>query len=128
MADPAARSVALARYAVIAIGALLLGAMAYVVFVYRQPVPEVQARLTEVQVGNPRSILVTLQVEKAPLAEAACQVTAFDADGKSAGRLVDILIGPRNDAQRVTTTQVEVPTEAPASDAAVATCAVTRTR
>ncbi len=128
MADPAARSVALARYAVIAIGALLLGAMAYVVFIYRQPVPEVQARLTGIQVGNPRSIRVTLQVEKAPLAEAACQVTAFDADGKSVGRLVDIVIGPRNDAQRVTTTEVEVPTEAPASDAAVATCVVTRTR
>ena len=118
-----------AKYAVIAIGAMLLMVMSYVVFIYDPPRADISWRTVRVEVGDPKQIRVTFEVEKAPLATAECQVTAFNARRRSAGRLTGIEVGPRSDNGRRTEVTVVVPTpEEPATSAGVATCQITRTR
>ncbi|HVE98678.1 MAG TPA: DUF4307 domain-containing protein [Mycobacteriales bacterium] len=118
-----------AKYAVIGIGVVLLAVMSYVVFAYDPPRADITWRTLRVEVGDPKQVRVTFEVDKAPLAAAECQVTAFAADHTSAGRLTGIAVGPRSDNARKTEVTVAVPTPLePATTASVATCQITRTR
>ena len=109
---------------VLALGAGLLGVLAWVVFVYDPPPADIAWRLTAYEVGEPERIRVTFEVEKEPSREARCQVAAFDEGGGSAGRLDGIVVPPS--AERVTKLTVVVPTEEPAVSAQVAQCVLVR--
>ena len=114
-----------AKYAVMAIGAALVAVMVYVVFVHDPPTADIAWRTVRVEVGDPRQVRVTFEVDKPPLATAECQVTAFDATKDDAGRLTGIVIPPRADSARTTRLTVSVPTPVePAATAGVATCQI----
>jgi hypothetical protein len=89
----------------------------------------VRGHVVIVETGNPKELRVTLDVEKAPLASAECDISAFDAKGTSVGRLVGVVVGPSSRNERVMRLTVSVPTPLGAGRSAqVATCRVTRTR
>lgn len=118
-----------AKFALYAIGAALLLIMVYVVFVYDPPRADLAWRTTRVEIGDPKRVRVTFEVDKPSRTTAECQVAAFDAEGNSAGRLTGIEIGPRSDGGRTTTLTVLVPTPLEAAeDAAVATCQIRRSQ
>jgi hypothetical protein len=90
---------------------------------------DVRGRVSFVDIINDRQIAVTVEVEKAPLASAECDVSAFNAKGVSVGRLTGVVIGPNTANQRLMTTKVAVPTPlGRAASAQVAACKITRTR
>jgi hypothetical protein len=121
-----------AKFIVIGIGVLLAAAaIAVVVWSTTTGVgtPDIRSRVVAVEIGDKRQIAVTLEVDKAPLASASCDVSAFDAGGKSVGRLTGVVIGPNNRNERVTRTAVSVPTPlGEAKSAGIALCRITRTR
>jgi hypothetical protein len=122
--EPGQRDVA--KYVVIAL-AVAVAAIGVFVVLLPNDAPDISYRTVAVQLGDPRQVVVTFEVDKAPLAEAECQVTATGADREIVNRLTGIRIGPTPD-RRVSTHTVTVPTDQPATGAAVASCVVTRTR
>lgn len=119
-----------AKYAVVAIGVVLTALMVFVVFFLDGGNgTDIAWRTVSVQVGDPKGVTVTFEVDKPPMTTAECQVAAFDADQNDAGRLTKIEVGPSADGTRTTRKTVVVPTPLePAASAAVATCRLTRTR
>jgi hypothetical protein len=121
-----------AKIVVIAIGAVLTAAIVTIVVWSSRPGSghgDVHGRVSFVDIINDRQIAATVEVEKAPLAQAECDVSAFDAKGISVGRLTGVVIGPNTSNQRVTTMNVLVLTPlGRAASAQVATCKITRTR
>ena len=112
-----------AKYAVVAIGVVLVALMVFDVFFLGGDRAEIAWRTVAVQVGDPKQITVTFEVDKPPLATAECQVAAFDAEQNDAGRLTKIDVGPSADGSRTTRKTVVVPTPLEsAASAAVATC------
>jgi hypothetical protein len=122
-AGPGQRDVA--KWVAIAVALVLAAVGAYVVLLPTDA-PEISYRVIAIQLGDPRQVVVTFDVEKAPLATAECQVTATGEDNDIVNRLTGIVIGP-SPGRRVTRHTVTVRTDQPATDAAVATCAITRT-
>ena len=121
-----------AKIVVIAIGALLTVAIIVIVIWTTRsgsgPV-DVHGRVAIIDLIDDRQISVTLEVEKAPLASAECDVSAFDKRGTSVGRLIGVVFGPNKPNQRLSQLNVAVPTPlGRATSAQVATCRVTRTR
>ncbi len=118
-----------AKFTIYATGVVLLVIMLYVVFVYDPPRSNLSWRTKQVQIGDPKQVRVTFEVDKPSRTTVECQVAAFDAEGNSAGRLTGVEVGPRADGGRTTSVTVLVPTLLePAHDAAVATCQITRGR
>jgi hypothetical protein len=115
-----------AKYVVIAL-ALLVGAVGLAVVLLPHRTPAISYRVISVRLGDPKQVVVTFDVEKAPLARAECQVTATGKDREIVNRLTGIVIGP-TPGRRVTRHTVTVPTGQPATAAAVAECVVTKTR
>ena len=107
--------------------ACLVGAVGLFVVFLPSKTPAISYRVISVALGDPKQVVVTFEVTKAPLAEAECQVTATGKDREIVNRLTGIRIPPSPD-QRTTTHTVTVPTEQPATSAYVASCVVTRTR
>jgi uncharacterized protein DUF4307 len=130
-ASPPART-DIAKIVVIGIGAALTVAIIVIVIWSTRPGAvraDVRGRVTIVDVLDDRRITATLEVEKAPLASAECDVSAFDIKGTSVGRLTGVVIGPNTANQRVTTMSVAVLTPlGRATSAQVAACRITRTR
>ncbi|MCA1825016.1 MAG: DUF4307 domain-containing protein [Mycobacteriales bacterium] len=122
--DRATRAV---RAATVAIGVLLVGLALFVVTRQRS-VPAIDARVTNLVAVDDSHALVTIEVDKAPLASARCQVTAFGATERVVGRLIDIPVGPNAHNGRRMTKTVELATEARAVTAHIAQCEITRTR
>ena len=115
-----------AKYVVIAL-ALLVAAVGVAVVLLPSDTPDISYHVISVQVGDPEQVVVTFEVEKAPLASAECQVTATGPNREIVNRLTGIRIGP-TPGQRVSRHTVTVPTHQQATEAAVSTCAVTKTR
>jgi hypothetical protein len=130
-ASPPARP-DIAKFVVLAIGALLTAAIISIIVWSTSKSSgraDIHGRVAIVEVVSDRLIAVTVEVEKAPLASAECDVSAFDAEGVSVGRLTRIVFGPNTGNQRLTTLSVDVPTPlGRAVSAQVATCHITRTR
>ena len=113
----------IAKYAVLAVGAAMVAAMVYVLFFLGGSRQDIQWRTVAVEVGQPRQVTVTFEVDKPPLSTAECQVAAFDAERNNAGRLTGISVGPSADGARTTRMTVVVLTPVKqAASAAVATC------
>ena len=110
----------IAKAVVLAVGAALLGVLGWILFVYDPPGADISWRLVGYEAGDPDTIRVTFEVEKDPAREARCQVAAFEPDGKSAGRLNNVVIPPS--AGRVTRLTVVVPTAERANSAQVSQC------
>lgn len=108
------------------IGALLIATLCYVVFVHDSSPPDLAWHVKEYAVGDPEAMRVTIVVDKPPEAEARCQVAAFTAEQRSAGRLDGIVISPRRDGSRVTELTVIVPTEKPATSAQISQCVLVK--
>ena len=104
---------------------VVLGVGAFVVTLDSET-PPVEYRVLAVELGDPERVVVTFEVEKDPAATAECQVTATGENRDIVNRLSGIRIPPA--AQRKTVHKVTVPTDQPATNAAVATCVVTATR
>jgi hypothetical protein len=121
-----------AKIVVIAIGALLTAAIVTIIVWSSRSGSghaDVHGRVSFVDILDDRQIAVTLEVEKAPLAQAECDVSAFDKKGISVGRLTGVVIGPNTANQRTTSMSVVVLTPlGRAASAQVATCKITRTR
>jgi hypothetical protein len=122
----------IAKIFVVTLG-VLLGAAAVAVVIWSVTwsgrAPAVRGHVVVVETGNPRQLRVTFDVEKAPLASAECDISAFDRGGSSVGRLVGVTVGPNNRNERVMRLTVSVPTPlGEGTSAQVATCRVTRTR
>jgi hypothetical protein len=121
-----------AKFIVIGIGVALVAAAVGIVIWSTTPGrgrADISGRVVVVEVGDEREMAVTLEVEKAPLASASCDVSAFDSKGKSVGRLTGVVIGPNNRNERVTRMVVSVPTPlGEGTTASVAVCRITRTR
>ncbi|MDQ1711369.1 MAG: hypothetical protein QOE45_819 [Frankiaceae bacterium] len=115
-----------AKYVVIALALIVFGVGLFVVLLPSKT-PDISFRTVAVQLGDPKQVVVTFEVTKAPLASAECQVTATGESREIVNRLTGIRIGPSPD-QRTTTHTVTVPTDQRATAAAVATCVITRTR
>lgn len=115
-----------AIYVVVGI-ALVVAAAGVVAVLLPGRTPDISYRVISVELGDPKQVVVTFEVDKAPLASAECQVTATGPDREIVNRLTGIRIGP-SPGQRVTRHTVTVPTQQPATSAAVAQCIVTRTR
>jgi hypothetical protein len=115
-----------AKYVVIALAAVVL-AIGIVVVLLPNKTPDIAYHLVAVQLGDPKQVVVTFEVEKAPLASAECQVTATGPNREIVNRLDGIRIGP-SPGQRVTRHTVTVQTGQQATAAAVAGCVITRTR
>jgi hypothetical protein len=115
-----------AKYVVIALAALVF-ATGLVVVLLPSKTPDIAYHVVAVELGDPKQVVVTFDVEKAPLASAVCEVTATGAKRDIVNRLTGITIGP-SPGKRVTRHQVTVLTNQPATSAAVAECVVTRTR
>jgi hypothetical protein len=126
------QGVDVAKIVVIAIGALLTAAIITIIVWSSRAGSghgDVHGRISFVDIISDRQIVATLEVEKAPLAQAECDVSAFDAKGVSVGRLTGVVIGPNTANQRVMTMSVAMPTPlGRAASAQVATCRITRTR
>lgn len=121
-----------AKIVVIAIGALLTIAIIVIVISTTRSGSgrvDVRGRVAIIDLIDDRQISVTLEVEKAPLASAECDVSAFDKRGTSVGRLIGVVFGPNKPNQRLSQLNVAVPTPlGRATSAQVATCRITRTR
>jgi hypothetical protein len=104
------------------VGAALITVLVYVVFFHEAAKADLTWHVKEYAVGDPDSIRVTLVVDKAPEAEARCQVATFTEGDRSAGRLDGIVIPRRNDSSRLTELTVVVPTEKPATRAQISQC------
>ncbi len=117
-----------AAAAVVGIGAVLVAIMLVLVLRPAGRLPDVQGRILAIQVGRPDELKVTLEVDKPPLVEAECSVSAFDAKGFAVGRTVGIRVGPRRDDVRTNRLSVNIPTDKPAVSARLTSCAVTRDR
>lgn len=90
---------------------------------------DIRGRVSAYTVVDERKVLATLEIDKAPLASAECDVTAFDDRGSSVGRLTGVVIGPKLENQRVVLLNVEVLTPmGRATSAQVTSCRITRTR
>jgi hypothetical protein len=87
------------------------------------PVRPITYRVRTVELGDPERVVVTFEVDKDPAATAECQVTATGAKRDVVNRLNGIRIPPST--QRKSVHRVTVPTDQPATNAAVATCVVT---
>jgi hypothetical protein len=109
------------KYVLVALGLAFAGVGTYVVLAQR-PTPDISYRVLALQVGNPEQITVTFEVTRPPTATVECQVTATGNDNDVVNRLNGIRIPPS--AERTTTHTVVVPTDAPATAAAVASCVV----
>jgi hypothetical protein len=122
----------IAKIFVVTLGVLLAAAaVAVVVWSVTSSgrAPAVRGHVVIVETGDPKELRVTFDVEKAPLASAECDISAFDARGTSVGRLVGVTVGPNNRNERVMRFTVTVPTPlGEGRSAQVATCRVTRTR
>ncbi len=118
------------KYAVLGIGVALVALMVFVLFFLGGTGrTDIAWRTVAVQIGDPRQITVTFEVDKPPLTTAECQVAAFDAKHNNAGRLTNITVEPTTDGSRTTRKTVVVITPVKtAVSAAVATCQITRTR
>lgn len=127
---PAGRDVA--KIVVIGIGAMLtIAIVSLVVWTTRggSARADVRGRVAVVEIVDDRRISATVEVEKAPLASAECDVSAFNDKGRSVGRLTGVVFGPQRGSQRITQVNVEVMTPlGRATTASVATCRITRTR
>jgi hypothetical protein len=123
---PAPRERDVAKYVVIAL-AVIVAAVGLTVTFLPRDTPDIAYHVVSIQLGDPKQVVVTFEVEKAPLASAECQVTATGKSREIVNRLTGIRIGP-TPGERVTTHTVTVPTEQPATGAAVAYCAITKTR
>ncbi|MEO6712447.1 MAG: DUF4307 domain-containing protein [Mycobacteriales bacterium] len=121
-----------AKYVVLGIGAVLTATIIGIVVLSTRTGSgraDIRSRVISVEIVSDREIGVTVEVEKAPLASAECDVAALNERGASAGRLVGVAFGPNTANQRVTTLNVTVPTPlGRAKTASVATCRITRTR
>jgi hypothetical protein len=117
----------IAKWVVIGLSCLVGAVGLFVVLFLPSKTPPVSYRVISVALGDPKQVVVTFEVTKAPLAEAECQVTATGPNREIVNRLTGIRIPPSPD-QRTTTHTVTVPTEQQATSAAVASCVVTRTR
>ncbi len=115
-----------AKYVVIALAAIV-GAVGLTVVFLPRSTPDIAYHVVSVQVGDPTRVVVTFEVEKAPLASAECQVTATGDRRDVVNRLTGIRVGP-SPGERVTRHTVTVLTDRPATGAAVAYCAITKTR
>jgi hypothetical protein len=111
---------------VVGIGAALLAVMLVVVLRPAATPPDVRGRVVAVQVGRADVLKVTLEVDKPPLAEAECSVSAFDDKSFNVGRLVKIVVGPRRDDVRLNELHVNIPTDHAAVTARVTACTITR--
>jgi hypothetical protein len=116
----------IAKYVVIALAVIVFG-IGVAVLTLPGRTPAVSYRVISVELGDPKQVVVTFDVDKAPLATAECEVTATGAKRDIVNRLTGIRIGP-SPGQRVTRHQVTVLTQQPATSAAVAQCVVTKTR
>jgi hypothetical protein len=116
-----------AKYAVIAIGLALMTTLAVVVLIPR-PVPQISYRVVSLDLTDQQFVHVTFEVEKAPLAEAKCDLAFFDGDGRADGRLTGIVIPPRRDNQRLTRMTQDFRPLEPVARAAISQCVITRTR
>jgi hypothetical protein len=122
--EPKQRDVA--KYVTIALATLVAAVGLTVVFLPRST-PEISYRVLSVQLGDPKQVVVTFEVDKAPLASAECQVTATGDRRDVVNRLNGIPIGP-TPGERVTRHTVTVPTDQLATGATVSYCTVTKTR
>lgn len=122
--EPGQRDVA--KYVVVAL-ALLVGAVGLAVVLLPNHAPDISYRVISAELGDPKQAVVTFEVDKAPLASAECEVTATGPNREIVNRLTGIRIGP-SPGERVTRHTVTVPTGQKATDVAVATCVVTKTR
>lgn len=122
----------IAKIVVIGIGTVLTAAIIGIVILSTRPgsgPADIRGRVSRLDVIDDRQIGATVEVEKAPLASAECDVSAFDAKGTSVGRLTGVVFGPNTSNQRVTTMSVAVLTPlGRAVSAQVVTCKITRTR
>jgi len=121
-----------AKILVVSIGVLLTAAIVGIIIWSSRSDSgraDVRGRVSFVDVVDERRIIATVEVEKAPLASAECDVSAFNAKGSSVGRLTSVVFGPQLGNQRLARLSVEVLTPlGRASSAQVATCRITRTR
>jgi hypothetical protein len=106
------------------LAAVVLGVGAFVLTLDGRTAP-IQYRTLTVELGDPKRVTVTFEVEKDPAASAECQVTATGEAREVVNRLTGIRIPPA--AERKTVHKVTVPTDQPATGAAVATCVITGT-
>ena len=116
----------LAKYVVIGL-AVLVGAVGLTVVLLPHGRDPISYRVISVRLGDPKQVVVTFEVEKAPLASAECQVTATGPNREIVNRLTGIVIGP-TPGERVTRHTVTVPTGQPATAASIAECVITKTR
>jgi hypothetical protein len=116
-----------AKIAVIGLGVVLFAGLLVAVLVPRSR-PAVRSRVVSLDVSNQKLVHVTFEVEKAPLAEARCDVAFFDGDGLADGRLVGVVVPPRSDNGRVSTLTLDFRPIEPVARAAVSQCVITRTR
>ena len=112
------------KWLLISLAALMLGVGAFVLTLDGQTTP-VTYRVLNVERGRPARVVVRIEVDKAPPATAECQVTATGEKRDVDNRLSGIRIPPAD--VRKTVHKVTVPTDQPATSAAVATCVVTAT-
>jgi hypothetical protein len=122
--EPRQRDVA--KYVVIGLS-LLVAAVGITVVLLPTDAPDISYHVVAAQLGDPKQVVVTFEVEKAPLASAECQVTATGANREIVNRLNGIRIGP-TPGERISRHTVTVATDQPATHVAVATCAITKTR
>jgi hypothetical protein len=115
-----------AKYVVIGLALAVAAVGAFVVLLPNKG-PAISYRTLSVDTTDPKQAVVTFEVDKAPLAQAECQVTATGRDREIVNRLTGIVIGP-TPGQRVSRHTVTVPTDQPATGAAVASCTITKTR
>lgn len=117
-----------AVYAVGAVIALVIIALAYSVIAGQAPAQLEDHVLTEAVGAGQHSVAVRFEVYKAPLAEAQCQIVVYDKSQSVIAHQL-VTIGPNNKNERSTThtVVVAVRTGAPAS-ADLSGCRITRTR
>jgi hypothetical protein len=112
------------KWLLITLAALMLGTGAYVLTLDGQTVP-VTYRVLNLDLSDPERAVVTFEVDKGPSATAECVVTATGEKRDVVNRLSGIRIPPAT--RRKTVHKVTVPTDQPATNAAVATCVITDT-
>ena len=117
----------LAKYVVVALSLAVAAVAVFVVFFNPSDTPAVSYRVLSLQLGDPEQVVVRFEVTKAPLAEAECVLTATGPDREIVNRLSGVRIGP-SPGERTTRHTATIPTDQRATDAAIATCTITRTR
>jgi hypothetical protein len=117
-----------AKILVLTVGAVLVAAaVAVVVWALTSPSrADVRGHVVVVETGSADELRVTIDVEKSLTATAECDISAFDAKGKSVGRLVGVVVGVSPTGERLMRVSVAVPTPlGEGRSAQVATCRVT---